>query len=153
MDRIKNFQDTVEHRQPEDIVMDLGGCPLSSVEGQTQARLLRYLGYDAPDDAPLLFGLRIVLPPERNEILRTIAVLPKSLFCSADNTLFSVTTSTVVPFALLIREFISFRSSVTLLGYVLISSGAFVCLRIFLSSVLLIVITALSAFASADALI
>ena len=56
MDRIKNFQDTVEHRQPEDIVMDLGGCPLSSVEGQTQARLLRYLGYDAPDDAPLLFG-------------------------------------------------------------------------------------------------
>ena len=56
MDRIKNFQDTVEHRQPEDIVMDLGGCPLSSVEGQTQARLLRYLVYDAPDDAPLLFG-------------------------------------------------------------------------------------------------
>ena len=56
MDRIKNFQDTVEHRQPKDIVMDLGGCPLSSVEGQTQARLLRYLGYDAPDDAPLLFG-------------------------------------------------------------------------------------------------
>ena len=53
MDRIKNFQDTVEHRQPKDIVMDLGGCPLSSVEGQTQARLLRYLGYDAPDDAPL----------------------------------------------------------------------------------------------------
>lgn len=56
MDRIKNFQDTVEHRQLKDIVMDLGGCPLSSVEGQTQARLLRYLGYDAPDDAPLLFG-------------------------------------------------------------------------------------------------
>ena len=63
MDRIKNFQDTVEHRQPKDIVMDLGGCPLSSVEGQTQARLLRYLGYDAPDDAPLL-SRRSALSPD-----------------------------------------------------------------------------------------
>lgn len=56
MDRIKNFMDSVAHRQPENIVMDLGGCPLSSVEGQTQARLLRYLGYDVPDDEPMLFG-------------------------------------------------------------------------------------------------
>lgn len=56
MDRIKNFQDTVEHRQPKDIVMDLGGCRSRAWRGRRQARLLRYLGYDAPDDAPLLFG-------------------------------------------------------------------------------------------------
>lgn len=46
MNRRKNFKDTMNHITPENIILDLGGNPLSSMEGDSQRELLDYLGYD-----------------------------------------------------------------------------------------------------------
>lgn len=45
MDRRKNFYDTLAHRKPEHVLLDLGGCPLSGMEGDSQERVLDFLGY------------------------------------------------------------------------------------------------------------
>jgi uroporphyrinogen decarboxylase len=46
MSRRENFYKTLHHEQPDDIILDLGGCPLSSMEGKSMFNLLDYLGYD-----------------------------------------------------------------------------------------------------------
>ncbi|MEG1753030.1 MAG: uroporphyrinogen decarboxylase family protein [Christensenella sp.] len=58
MDRRKNFADTLSHRKPQQIILDFGGNPLSSMEGASEKNLLEYLGYSTAlyDDSPLLFG-------------------------------------------------------------------------------------------------
>ena len=56
MSRIDNFNDTMAHRQPEHLILDLGGCPLSSMEGSTQTQLLQLLGYPLPKPQRFLFG-------------------------------------------------------------------------------------------------
>ena len=56
MDRIQNFRDTLAHRQPAGLILDLGGCPLSSMEGGTQNRLLDLLGFPKPEPRRFLFG-------------------------------------------------------------------------------------------------
>lgn len=56
MDRIDNFNKSVNHETPEEIVIDLGGCPLSSMEGNTQRQLLEFLGYAPPGPEEYLFG-------------------------------------------------------------------------------------------------
>lgn len=46
MDRYKNYNDTINHVQPDDIIIDLGGNPLSGMEGQTMNKMLDFLGFD-----------------------------------------------------------------------------------------------------------
>lgn len=56
MDRRRNFEKTLGHETPGDIILDLGGNPLSTMEGDSQNRLLEYLGYGrGPSERPL-FG-------------------------------------------------------------------------------------------------
>lgn len=57
MNRRKNFFDTVSHVKPENIILDLGGNPLSSMEGRSMQNLLDFLGYPHPVDSSVLpFG-------------------------------------------------------------------------------------------------
>lgn len=56
MSRISNFYDTLAHQQPGNLILDLGGCPLSSMEGGTQKRLLELLGFPLPEPQHFLFG-------------------------------------------------------------------------------------------------
>ena len=43
MGRRENFKDILAHRQPQDAILDLGGCPLSTMMGKSYESLLRYL--------------------------------------------------------------------------------------------------------------
>lgn len=43
MSRRDNFKAILNHRQPDDIIMDLGGCPLSTMMGKSYENLLKYL--------------------------------------------------------------------------------------------------------------
>ena len=57
MSRRDNFIKTISHEQPDNIILDLGGCPLSSMEGRSMYHLLEYLGYDIPEKIEILpFG-------------------------------------------------------------------------------------------------
>ena len=57
MGRREDFYRTLEHQQPEKLIVDFGGNPLSSMEGASQANLLRALGYAVPAQRErLLFG-------------------------------------------------------------------------------------------------
>ncbi len=47
MSRRDDFQRILHHECPERLVIDFGGNPLSSMEGQSMSRLLEFLGYDA----------------------------------------------------------------------------------------------------------
>lgn len=44
MSRRKNLQDIMNHRQPEDVILDLGGCPLATMQGRSYYKLLEYMG-------------------------------------------------------------------------------------------------------------
>ena len=57
MNRRKNFEDTMHHRKPAELILDFGGNPLSTMEGKSQEKLLDFLGF-APEHEPqrLLFG-------------------------------------------------------------------------------------------------
>lgn len=48
MNRRRNFADTLAHRQPENIIIDLGGCPLSGMSKGSLMALMKYL------DLPML---------------------------------------------------------------------------------------------------
>lgn len=50
MGRREDFYKTLSHQQPENLIVDLGGNPLSSMEGKSMYRLLGFLGCDAPDN-------------------------------------------------------------------------------------------------------
>jgi len=54
--RIDNYRATIGHQKPEALILDLGGCPLSSMEGQSQNRLLDLLGFEKPAPERLRFG-------------------------------------------------------------------------------------------------
>jgi len=56
MNRLINFRDILNHKSPENLILDLGGCPLSSMEGDTQNRVLDLLGYKKPEPQRLTFG-------------------------------------------------------------------------------------------------
>ena len=57
MSRRENFKKTMKHIEPDDIIMDLGGCPLSSMEGKSMYKLLEFLGFDIPENIDVLrFG-------------------------------------------------------------------------------------------------
>ncbi|MGI6352465.1 MAG: uroporphyrinogen decarboxylase family protein [Armatimonadota bacterium] len=48
--RRERFKETMEHRTPERLVLDLGGCPLSGIAAKPRAALMDLLGLD-PDPA------------------------------------------------------------------------------------------------------
>lgn len=57
MSRRKNFADTMNHKKPKDIIIDFGGCPLSTMEGKSEEKLLDFLGYQRrKEEERLLFG-------------------------------------------------------------------------------------------------
>ena len=56
MGRREDFERTMRHEQPGNLILDLGGNPLSTMEGDSENRLLEFLGYERKDEGPLLFG-------------------------------------------------------------------------------------------------
>jgi len=57
MGRRDDFYRSLNHQQPECLIVDFGGNPLSSMEGASQSNLLKALGYAIPEKAErLLFG-------------------------------------------------------------------------------------------------
>ena len=57
MSRRQNFIDTMNHKRPENMIIDFGGNPLSTMEGKSENYLLDFLGYkkEKPEER-LLFG-------------------------------------------------------------------------------------------------
>jgi len=57
MGRREDFQKILNHEQPEKLIIDFGGNPLSSMEGKSMYRLLEFLGYDVTDKIEVMpFG-------------------------------------------------------------------------------------------------
>lgn len=57
MSRRSDFEDTMHHRKPKELILDFGGNPLSSMEGRSEEKLLDYLGFEPrPEEERLLFG-------------------------------------------------------------------------------------------------
>jgi uroporphyrinogen decarboxylase len=57
MSRREDFNKTLKHIQPDNLIIDLGGCPLSSMEGKSMFTLLEFLGYELPSKIEVLkFG-------------------------------------------------------------------------------------------------
>lgn len=56
MTRRQNFIKTLNHEHPDELILDLGGNPLSSMEGNSQGKLLQVLGYKAKEEENPLFG-------------------------------------------------------------------------------------------------
>ncbi len=51
MSRRDNLKAILAHKQPEDIVIDLGGCPLATMMGRSYYSLMKYLGLEKLDPA------------------------------------------------------------------------------------------------------
>jgi uroporphyrinogen decarboxylase len=56
MSRIDNFEETMRHRKPRDLILDLGGNPLSGLEGNSQENLMKLLGLAGETKERNLFG-------------------------------------------------------------------------------------------------
>jgi uroporphyrinogen decarboxylase len=57
MSRRDDFEKILRHEQPEKLIIDFGGNPLSSMEGNSMYNLLDYLGYEVPKEVEALpFG-------------------------------------------------------------------------------------------------
>ncbi|MGI5895255.1 MAG: uroporphyrinogen decarboxylase family protein [Candidatus Merdivicinus sp.] len=57
MTRRENFENVMHHKTPEKLILDLGGNPLSTMEGKSEEILLNYLGFDHVSQKDrLLFG-------------------------------------------------------------------------------------------------
>ena len=56
MSRRADFQKILNHEVPERLILDLGGNPLSSMEGDSQDKLLSFLGYNLVQRENLPFG-------------------------------------------------------------------------------------------------
>jgi len=58
MDRRQNFRDTLAFKEPAQLVLDFGGNPLSAMDGDSELKLLRYLGFstESYDSSRLRFG-------------------------------------------------------------------------------------------------
>lgn len=50
MGRRENFKSILNHRQPEDAILDLGGCPLSTMHGRSYVNLMKYMNLEMPAD-------------------------------------------------------------------------------------------------------
>lgn len=50
MGRREDFKRILNHQQPEHAILDLGGCPLSTMHGRSYENLMKYLGFDMPED-------------------------------------------------------------------------------------------------------
>jgi len=46
LDRRNNFYKTINHQTPDKLILDLGGNPLSSMDGKSMYTLMDFLGYD-----------------------------------------------------------------------------------------------------------
>ena len=46
----------MRHEKPENLLIDLGGNPLSSMEGNSESRLLDFLGFGPKQNENLPFG-------------------------------------------------------------------------------------------------
>lgn len=49
MSRRSDFKKILSHEQPERLIIDLGGCPQSTMDGESMYTLLEYLGYEKPE--------------------------------------------------------------------------------------------------------
>jgi len=49
MGRREDFYSIINHKQPEKLIVDLGGNPLSSMEGNSMYKLMELLGYEIPE--------------------------------------------------------------------------------------------------------
>ena len=57
MGRREDFNKTLNHQQPDKLIVDFGGNPLSSMEGKSHNCLLRHLGYSVQEnDIRMPFG-------------------------------------------------------------------------------------------------
>jgi len=58
MDRRRNFRDTLNFIKPAQLVLDFGGNPLSAMDGDSELKLLHYLGFptEGYDSSRLRFG-------------------------------------------------------------------------------------------------
>ena len=54
--RRQRFAKTLRHEMPQSVIVDLGGCPLSGMEGDSQRNLLRHLGYEGTPAQQLPYG-------------------------------------------------------------------------------------------------
>jgi len=58
MSRRENFYKTLKHTNPENLILDLGGNPLSTMEGRSMYSLLDFLGYTPTEPFTVLpFGI------------------------------------------------------------------------------------------------
>lgn len=48
MSRRSDFQRILNHQEPERLIIDFGGCPQSTMDGNSMYTLMDYLGYDRP---------------------------------------------------------------------------------------------------------
>lgn len=56
MSRRENFAKTMAHEKPDGLIIDLGGCPLSSMEGDSEKKMLDFLGFGEKQGEDLPFG-------------------------------------------------------------------------------------------------
>lgn len=57
MSRREDFKKTLRHETPDKLILDLGGNPLSSMDGKSMYRLMDFLGYDyGKEDDELDYG-------------------------------------------------------------------------------------------------
>lgn len=58
MGRRENFKAILNHQTPDDLILDLGGCPLSTMQGMSMYTLLDHLGfpYEPPKGGVLPWG-------------------------------------------------------------------------------------------------
>lgn len=59
MGRRENFKAILNHQTPDDLILDLGRCPLSTMQGMSMYTLLDHLGF--PYEPPK--GRRTALGP------------------------------------------------------------------------------------------
>lgn len=58
MSRRENFYKTLRHEDPDDLILDLGGNPLSTMEGKSMDALLDFLGFPPHEKFEVLpFGI------------------------------------------------------------------------------------------------
>ena len=56
MGRREDFARTMRHEKPENLIIDFGGNPLSSMEGESENKLLEFLGFGKKQGGDLPFG-------------------------------------------------------------------------------------------------
>jgi uroporphyrinogen decarboxylase len=57
MSRRENFKKILNHIQPDDMILDLGGCPQSTMDGKSMYTLLEFFGHEIPEKIEYLrFG-------------------------------------------------------------------------------------------------